>query len=168
LQNSAEENGLAVLDPQRVRLRRHAGLLRLIVEGDRCWLRVSAARAFPLSDPHRYFGFLDGDGRDIGLLVDPARLDGDSRRLLEEELYLRYFVPTVQRIESVKEEFGSVYWTAETDRGRAEIIVRNLRDNLQQLSASRVIVTDVDGNRFEFRDVDQLDAESQEIITRSL
>src|SRR5579871_3925745 len=48
------------LDPKKTRLFRVAGVTRLTVEGDRSWVRVAAARAFPLSDPEHYIGFLDG------------------------------------------------------------------------------------------------------------
>ena len=159
---------LRILDPRRIRVFRVTGVPRLTLEEDRSWIKVSVARAFPLSDPDHYLGFLDGAGKDVGLLHDPSMLDPDSRKVVEEELEKRYFVPVVERVLNVKEEFGTVYWTVETDRGQKEIIVRNLRDNLQELSASRVILTDVDGNRFEFPDTGKLDGKSQGIILRNL
>lgn len=159
---------LRVLEPRRLRLFRVAGVTRLTLENDRSWAKVSVARAFPLSDPEHYIGFLDGAGKDVGLLHEPGQLDADSRRTLEEELEKRYFVPMVERVLFVKEEFGTVYWTVETDRGETEIVVRNLKDNLQELSASRVIITDVDGNRFEFPDINKLDNKSLGIILRNL
>jgi len=107
-------------------------------------------------------------GKDIGLLVDPARLDPESRKILEEELELRYFIPIVKKVLSVKEEYGAVYWELETDRGRKEIVVRNVRDNLLELSSSRVIITDVDGNRYDFQNIQQLDPKSLGIILRHL
>ena len=159
---------LRILDPKRMRMFRHAGVPRLTLREDRSWIKVSVARAFPLSDPDHYLGFLDGDGKDIGLLHEPGLLDPESRQIVDEELEKRYFVPVVERVLTIKEEFGTIYWTVETDRGQKEIIVRNLRDNLQELSASRVIITDVDGNRFEFADVSKLDSKSQGVILRNL
>jgi hypothetical protein len=159
---------LRVLNPRDIRIFRVAGIPRLTIRDDRSWRKVSVARAFPLSDPDHYVGFLDGDGKDIGLLHDPSHLDPESRQIVNEELERRYFVPIVERVLTVKEEFGTVYWTVETDRGQKEIIVRNIRDNLQELSASRVIITDVDGNRFEFPDTSKLDGKSQSVILRSL
>ena len=43
-----------------------------------------------------------------------------------------------------------------------------VRDNVQELSSTRLIITDVDGNRFEFPDITKLDGRSQSIIMRSL
>lgn len=168
LPTDPESFELRILDPKRMRIFRIAGVPRLTLRDDRSWIKVAVARAFPLSDPEHYLGLLDGDGKDIGLLHDPGHLDPESRQIVEEELEKRYFVPMVERVLTVKEEFGTIYWTVETDRGQKEIIVRNLRDNLQELSASRVIITDVDGNRFEFADVSKLDGKSQGAILRSL
>jgi hypothetical protein len=159
---------LRIFDPKRIRLFRTAGVTRLTWENERSWTKVAVARAFPLSDPNHYIGFLDGAGKDIGLVYDPDPLDPDSRRIVDEELEKRYFVPVVERVLYCKEEFGTVYWTVETDRGEKEIVVRNLRDNLQELGASRVIITDVDGNRFEFPDTNKLDNKSLGVIMRNL
>ena len=159
---------LRILDPGRIRIFRVAGVTRLTILENRSWTKVMVARAFPLSDPHHYLGFLDGAGKDIGLLHDPNALDVESRKIVDEELDKRYFVPVVERSLSVKEEYGTVYWRVETDRGEKEIVVRNLRDNLMELGGSRIIVTDVDGNRFEFPDYTRLDGKSQGIIMRSL
>jgi hypothetical protein len=159
---------LRVLDPKRTRVFRVAGLTRLTIESDRSWAKVTVARAFPLSDPDHYLGFLDGAGKDIGLLVDPGPLDAESRSVVEEELEKRYFVPVVERVLSVKEEFGTVYWRVETDKGEKEIVARNLRDNLMELTSSRIIITDIDNNRFEFPDINKLDGRSLGIIMRNL
>lgn len=167
-QSSSESFDLRIFDPKQIRLFRVAGVTRLTWENQRSWIKVNVARAFPISNPNRYIGFLDGNGKDIGLIIDPGQLDPESRRVLEEELELRYFVPTVERVLSVREEFGTIYWHVVTNRGEKEIIVRNLRDNLQELPNLRVIITDVDGNRFEFPDVNRLDRKSQTIILRNL
>lgn len=159
---------LRILDTKKLKVFRAAGVTRLTIDGDRSWIKVSVSRAFPLSDPDHYLGFLDGGGKDIGLLQDPDPLDGESRKVVDEELEKRYFVPVVERVLTVREEFGSVYWKVETDRGEAEIVVRNLKDSMQELSASRVIITDVDGNRFEFPDIARLDGKSQGILTRNM
>lgn len=159
---------LRIFDPKHIRVFRHGGVTRLTLQDDRSWIKVSVARAFPLSDPDHYLGFLDANAKDAGLLYDPGLLDAESRKVVDEELEKRYFIPVVERVISVKEEFGTIYWVVETDRGEKEIVARNLRDNLMELSNTRVILTDVDGNRFEFPDVNKLDGKSQAIVLRNL
>jgi hypothetical protein len=125
-------------------------------------------RGFPLSDPDHYIGFLDSANKDIGLVIDPSQLDPESRLVVDQDLEKRYFVPLIRKVYSVKEEFGTIAWDVDTDKGRRELLVRNIRDNLQELTSSRVIVTDVDGNRFEFPDISRLDSRTQGIILRNL
>ncbi len=159
---------LRVLDPAKTTLRRIGGLTRLTIAGDRSWTRANPARAFPVTDPDHYIGFLDGAGKDIGILYDPALLDEESQRILAEDIEMRYFVPVVTEVKKVKVEFGAVYWDVETTRGPRHVIVRSLRDNLQELTATRVLVTDVDGNRIEFPNINELDQESLGVILRHL
>lgn len=168
LPTDPESFELRILDPKRTKIYRVAGVPRLTLENDRSWSKAVAARAFPLSDPEHYIGFLDGQGKDIGMLHDPSLLDPASRKVVEEELEKRYFVPIIEIVESVKEEFGTVYWSVKTNKGTKEIIVRNLRDNLQEIPPSRVLITDVDGNRYEFPDVSKLDTKSMGIVLRNL
>ena len=73
--------------------------------------------------------------------------------IVEEELARRYFTPKIERVVSVKEEMGVVAWEVETDRGARRFIVRNLRDNTFPLGPNRLMMTDMEGNRYEFPDV---------------
>lgn len=159
---------LRLLEPTKIRLFLASGVTRMTEGEERSWIKVSPARAFPLSDPDHYIGLLDGAGKDIGMIYDPALLDADSRSLLAKDLERRYFVPQIERVLYVKEEFGTIYWTVETDKGESDIVVRNLRDNLQELSPTRVIITDIHGNRYEFNNLQRFDAKTQSLILRNL
>src|SRR5690242_10184185 len=98
---------LRLLEPAEVRLLRAGGVLRMELP-DRCVVRVRLTRAFPISDPSHYVCVLDGDGHDLGVIAEPARLDAESRALAEEALEARYFVPVVTKAHSVREDYGSV------------------------------------------------------------
>jgi hypothetical protein len=166
---------LVILDPRTVRLFRTGGsAVRMTVEGsavgaDRTYVRVQIARAFPLSMPDRHIGFRDAADHDIGLLPTLEGLDPESRRIADEELDRRYFLPKLVRVLSAKEEYGTVTWEAETDRGRRTFVLQNLRESVQTLSPStRVLVTDKDGNRFEVPDVSRLDAKTRAMLGRAV
>jgi hypothetical protein len=165
---------LILLDPAEVRLFRTGGsVVRLElsdpqVGAPRSYVRVTVARAFPLSDPDHYIGLRDGKDQDIGMLRSLDGLDADSRALAEEELTRRYFLPKILRVNDVKEEFGITTWDVETDKGPRTFNVRHMRDAVQSLTPTRVLVTDSEGNRWEFPDVRTLDDKSYEIIQRVL
>ena len=93
-------------------------------------------------------------------------LDDLSRQIVAEELSRRYFLPKVQSVSFVKEEFGTSTWEVETDKGPRKFIVQNLRDSAQDLSPGRVLITDKDGVRYEFPDVSALDAKSRAILSK--
>ncbi len=158
-----------VLDPVTVRLfRTHPEdmTVRATVEGDRSWREVRIARAFPLSDPDRYIGLRDGNDKDIGILETLHGLDGESRSIIDEELERRYFTPQVTRVDFVEEAFGVVTWEVETDKGPRRFLVRNLKDSSYTLGSSRVMMTDVDGNRYEFPNGRALGPKALQVLSK--
>ena len=168
-----EVNPFAVrfLDAKTLRLfRTHPedATVRLTIEGDRSWREVRTARAFPFSDPDRYIGLRDGDDKDIGILTTLSDLDKESRAIVEEELERRYFTPRIERVLSVDEQFGVVTWEVETDRGPRRFLVRNLRDSTFPMGANRLMMTDTDGNRYEFPDVSAVGAKAMTVLSKVL
>ena len=142
--------------------------VRLTIEGDRSWREVRIARAFPFSNPDRYIGLRDGDDKDIGILTTLNGLDEHSRTIINEELERRYFTPRIERVLKVDEEFGVVTWEVETDRGPRRFLVRNLRDSTFPLGANRLMMTDTDGNRYEFPDVSAVGAKAMTVLSKVL
>ncbi len=164
-QRTAEE--IVFLDPKHCRFYRPDGEeLWLDIANDRTVLSVTASCAFPLTDPEHYIGITDGLGREVGLLYDLRQLDHESRKEVEEELRRRYFVPKIERINSIRIEFGIVYWDVETDKGPTEFIIRGIRESIYEISPGRFLIQDVESNRFEITDVSKLDHRSQILLER--
>jgi hypothetical protein len=161
-----ETTALRYLDPQRLRFAHHGARLRLVIEGECCYRQVTIYRAFPLSQPERYLSVRDGDGGEVGIVVDAALLDAESRRALELELERRYMAPVISRVLRVKERFGTVEWLVETDRGICAFTTRNLREHNVQPAPGRYLLSDVDGNRYDLPDITALDGASQAWIIR--
>jgi hypothetical protein len=129
---------------------------------------VSVVRAFPLSRPERHFSVRDGKNAEVGIVVDVKALQGENRRLVEEELARRYLVPVIRRVLRVKERFGTVDWEVETDRGVRTFTMRSIRENVHQPSPGRYLLTDVESNRYDVPDLSALDLASQAWLTRYL
>ncbi len=157
----------AQLEPSRMRLfRDKTGRLRLTIEGDRSFPEAKVVRTFPLSDPDHYLGFLDGKDRVIGLVAEPGEFDEGTRLTIEQELRRRYFIPTITRVHEAREDFGSVYCDVDTDHGRRQFVAQGFRDTLEELSDGRLLLTDVDGNRYLIKDWRHLDARSRRLLER--
>jgi len=158
-----------VLDARRVTLRRGPrGQFRCEVEGDRCYLDVRASYCFPLAKHGRYVALFEGMTGEIGVIPDPRELDRESQQVLEEILARRYFMPIIERVKWVREEYGVVYWSVETDRGPRDFVCRGLRDAVVEVADTRLLLTDVDGNRFEIPDYTQLGRAVQVMLDRVL
>lgn len=160
-----------VLEPKAVRLfRTHPAdtTVRATIDGDRSWRDVRIARAFPLSDPDHFIGLRDGDDKDIGIFETLHGLDSDSRAVIDEELERRYFTPQITKVYSVSEEFGVVTWDVETTKGRRRFLVRNLKDSTFTLGTSRVMMTDVDSNRYEIPDAYTLGPQALVVLSKIL
>lgn len=163
-------------DPKKIRLFRSgiAGdvTVRATVDDPaigppRSWRRVQIARAFPLSKPNQYIGLRDAADKDIGMLATLDGLDPDSRKIIDEELTRRYFLPIIQHVYSVKEEFGITTWDVETDKGRCGFFVQNLRESFwEMVPRQRAIITDKDGLRYEFPDLTRLDTKTLNVLSR--
>jgi len=122
----------------------------------------------PLSNPNTYIAIQDSSKKEIGVLKSLDGLDAESRAVIEKMLDRQYFTPKVLAINSLKPEGGMWHFKVETTRGAAEYYVRNWRDSAHEISTNRWLVHSVDGQRFEIPRVDDLDANSQNLMDQLL
>ncbi len=83
-------------------------------------------------------------------------MDEKAREIILHDLKLRYFVPKLKNIRSVRIDHGFATFIVVTDYGNMKFIVRSSGDSVTKLSDKRLIFTDIDGNRYEIEDVDKL------------
>lgn len=154
------------LDGTRLSIQRDAaGLWLQLPDAPR--QRITAVRpAFPLSLGPEMLVFYrrpdDGAAdEEIGIVRRLAELPPASQDLLAAEIERAYFVPAITEIVSVNEEFGIQTWRVVTDRGPRTFEITE-RSHLRMLEAFRVVIKDVDGNRYQIRDTRLLDRRSQQ------
>lgn len=131
--------------------RNEAGRVIVTVNG-RSHRIGQVAGAFPLSNPGRMVLLRDEEGEEIGILDDAAALDPASRNIVAEELERSYFMPAIQDVLALRLDLGVETWEVETDKGRRAFMVRNPRVNVRHVGRRRLVIRDVDGNRYEVRD----------------
>ncbi len=127
-------------------------------------------RVHPLTDPDRYISIREADpgGKEVGLLRNWRRLDRDSRAIVQADLDRRYLHPLVKRILSAQHFSGFALCAFETDRGVREVTLRDVRDNAVYIGAARILITDAEGNRYDFPDVNALDPASRARLAQIL
>jgi hypothetical protein len=150
------------LNPQTITFTRKDDALTLVIDGKNHAVdRV--ARAFPQSDPDRFIGFLDAAGHEIGIVENLEGMDETSRALLQEELKILYFVPTVEKIQSVEAKGTGSVWNVLTDDGEYTFRILG-RDALNGTKPPAIEITSETSKKFRIENYWELDAGSQDAM----
>lgn len=153
------------LRPAECRFERgRGGFLSLELDTGEKYERVNLHRAFPLSDCDSYISVRDSESKEIGIIESLREFDEATRRLITEELDRRYFAPVITSIRSIEEEFGYSYWDVMTNAGPRRFTVRRGHGSLLQIGDARVLVVDVDGNRYEIEDYTKLQSRHSRLV----
>ena len=134
------------------------------IAGRLCVLGARFRRCFPLTNANTFVGVFDADGKEVGLLKDLSEMDSESRSIIEAELDSFYFTPALLKIRSLKLEASMWKWGVETQRGPATFYLRGVRDSVHEVAPGRWQVYSVDGQRYEIKNIDELDTRSQNLF----
>jgi len=135
---------------------------------------VTLRRCFPLSASNTHIIVRVPDteaerGCELGLIADVSQLGPASREAVERELRLHYFVPRIEKIHSIREEFGFLYWSVDTDRGHKEFVMRDsVISSVRRVSDGRWLIIDINQTRYEIYNFESLDLKGQDLLRRYL
>lgn len=121
--------------------------------------RIQVYHAFPFTDPDSYISIREPDekAKEIGMIKNIRKdISKESRVMLEEQLRLRYFTPTIEKVINIKDEYGFAYFDVLTNHGACRFTIHMGGGSVVNLSDTRLLITDLDGNRFEIPDVTRL------------
>ncbi len=132
--------------------------------------RIVIRRSFPITSPNEFLSVREPDtkakgrGHEIGMIRDLSNFDGDTVKLIQSELDIRYFTPELKKILSAKEKFGYHYWEIETTAGTVSIVIGNPYTDIRVLEDKRIFIYDLDGNCFVIPNPSKLDKQSFKYI----
>ncbi len=160
---SAELLELRYLTKENCRFARTKGGFASLVYRDRTYERVSVCRAFPFTAPEEYISVREPDekAKEIGVIRALAELEPEQAQMIREQLALRYFMPKIRKITEIKDEYGYAYFDVLTDMGEAHFVIPMSGGAIVALSDVRLMITDLDGNRYEIEDVTKLGSGEQ-------
>lgn len=126
--------------------------------GSRDYARVGVYLTFPLTNPEEFISIREADekAKEIGIIEKLSDLEKDQQEMLREQIKLRYFRPIITKVLDIKDEYGYAYWNVVTSFGACRFTTQMSGDAVIHLSDSRLLVTDIDGNRYEIPDFYQL------------
>lgn len=149
-------------------LQRNAfGRLVLTDEQGNAHENVIPVRAFPITSPERGLSLVSSDGHELAWIDSLDQIDAPTRRLIEEELASREFMPEIQRIISVSTFATPSDWTVQTSRGTTTFTLKGEED-IRRLAAPALLIADSHGIQFLIRDQKALDKHSRKILDRFL
>lgn len=122
------------------------------------YARVGVYLTFPLTNPEEFISIREADekAKEIGIIEKLSVFPGEQQDMLREQIKLRYFRPVITKVLDIKDEYGYAYWNVTTSFGACRFTTQMSGDAVVHLSDSRLLVTDIDGNRYEIPDFYQL------------
>lgn len=125
--------------------------------------RVEIYLTFPFTEPDLYVSIRTPDekAKEIGIIKDLKQLSPKTQEILKKQIKYRYFTPKIKRVYSVKTEYGFAYFDVLTDSGKCRFVIRMNGGAVVSLTETRVIIFDLDGNRFEIEDITKLSSKER-------
>lgn len=142
--------------------RTEGGFVSLEYDGKK-WDRVQVIRLFPFTEPDQFISIrtVEERSKEIGVIADMKKVSPDTEKMLKEQLNLHYFTPVIEKILNIKDEYGYAYFHVMTDRGECRFTINMGANAVVRLTDSRLLITDLDENRFEIPDVFRLSQKEQ-------
>ena len=75
-----------------------------------------------------------------------------------------YIIPKILGVVDVSDKFGVHTWTCRTDRGLRKFRIKDRHVSIKLLYDGRVLVRDVNDNRYEIENINKLDKKSQRLL----
>ncbi len=125
------------------------------------FLEVIPKKPFPISNPY-FLVFTDAQGNEICVVEDYRKMDGFSRKTLEEVLGKLYFMPVIRRVKKLETSGDEFIWHVETDRGLKEFRTRGRRSVSR--SGEKIVIIDINDNVYIVEDINKVDERSRVLL----
>lgn len=140
--------------------RNENNLVDLRLDGGESYEGLEPRRLFPVRMADKFITLLSEEG-EVAVIRDLSELSPESRTVIRASLDDYYLVPTITRIISAVDKYGTLRWTVETDRGIRSFDIRNQNHDIRISKDGKVRVRDADDNRYVIPDYKKLDPHSR-------
>lgn len=160
----ADAIDIGYLDLDQAKFFKTAGGFTGLVYKDKEYKRISLRRALPLHDPSSFISVADPENKEIGIIRSLSELKGEQLEIVLDELDRRYYCPDIYEIKSIKDKLGYVYieMVIGSKEGKTEktCAIKDVNRNIRLLGNDKLIIFDVDGNRYIIPSLEKLDKKS--------
>ncbi len=141
-------------------------LVLIDAQGER-HVGVVPVRAFPLTAPSEGLSLVGSDGRERAWIDRMAQLPPPVRALLDAELAVRDFAPTLLQLHKVSSFGVPSTWTVRTDRGETQFVLK-AEEDIRRLAGGALLIASASGVQFRIPDAKALDRASRKLLERFL
>jgi hypothetical protein len=120
--------------------------------------------SFPHTNRRIFISVRTDDNKEVGIISNLDDFPEPVAKLLEEQMQIRYYAPFIKKVLNIREEFGYSFWEAETTAGLCRFTVRKGGGNLKMVTEHKLLITDVDGNRFIIERLDRLSEKEYRMV----
>jgi len=128
---------------------------------------VIPVRAFPIQAPTRGISLVREGGKEVAWIDDLAEVPEAIRRLVQEEIEGREFIPEILHIKDVSSFATPCTWFVTTDRGDTEFVLK-VDEDIRRVGETSLLIADNHGINFLVRDMFHIDRHSRKILDRFL
>lgn len=126
---------------------------------DKTYENVTIIRTFPFTKPDCLLSVRESFGKkkEIGIIENlTADYEQKTVDIISKNLELRYYMPVIEKIQSIKEINGYVNFKVSTNHGNMEFSLQSNGNHFSYLTDTRILITDLEGNRYEIPDTQKL------------
>lgn len=133
------------------------GFITLNLDGEDKGM-VNIICTFPFTAPSEFLSVRTADDKmeELGIIEELSDFDNDTVAIIKKQLEIRYFMPEILKVYSVKEEYGHTYWSVQTNKGKHKFTSHSGSSGSVIRLQNRVIIKDSDQNRYEIPDITKL------------
>ncbi len=126
--------------------------------------RICLRRALPLGDPSGFISIADHENKEIAIIRSLADFSGEQLQIVLDELDSRYYCPQIHEIKSIKDKLGYVYMEmvigGKDGKSERTCAIKDVNRNIRMLKNDKLIIFDVDGNRYIIPSLEGLEKKS--------
>lgn len=165
----ANPTGVRRLVPEGTALQRgEHGVLRCTITGDRTYEGVTAVRLFPISYGDQFVSLRFTDEMDkekeIGIIERLSDFPPETVKQVHESLDRHYHERVIRRIHKIKQRYGQLFFTVETDSGPVEFVMPWRHDRAEEYGAKGRVLLDSLNNRYLVPDLDALLPKEKQLL----
>jgi len=153
--------GTKPFDGSKVRLSANPDGTVRVAAGSRVFRRARVRLGRPLYAPDSFAAITSDKGKELGLIFDLDKMPAESRKVLAEAERRYDLTCRILKVHSLYHQFGAAFWDVDTDKGRRQFVIRGTTEHIRWLEEDRMLITDVNGTRFEIKNLSSLDKKSQ-------